>query len=63
VLVHRDGHTVAFMTAAASKHGIHQVLWVFTPSKIAAILDSRSRFAATPHLTWGGGSRTAACRG
>lgn len=45
VVVHRDGRTLAFMTAAASKYGIHQVLWVFTPSKIAAFLDSRSRFA------------------
>ncbi|MEU1518679.1 sigma-70 family RNA polymerase sigma factor [Streptomyces sp. NPDC005811] len=50
VLVHRDGRTVAFMTAAASTHGIHQVLWVFTPGKIAAFLDSRSRFAATSGL-------------
>ncbi|RPF37334.1 sigma-70 family RNA polymerase sigma factor [Streptomyces sp. TLI_185] len=62
VLIHRDGRTLAFMTASASKHGIHQVLWVFTPSKIAAFLDSRSRFAATPGLTYGAGSRTAACR-
>jgi RNA polymerase sigma-70 factor (ECF subfamily) len=45
VLVHRDGRTVAFMTAAASKHGIHQVMWVFEPSKIAAFVASRSRFA------------------
>ncbi|MFJ9902427.1 sigma-70 family RNA polymerase sigma factor [Streptomyces sp. NPDC101152] len=51
VLIHRDGRTVAFMTAAASKHGIHQVQWVFTPSKIASFLDSRSRVAATPGLT------------
>jgi len=48
VLVHRDGRTVAFMTAAASKRGIHQVLWVFTPSKIAAFVESRSRFAMSP---------------
>ncbi|MGI5460778.1 sigma-70 family RNA polymerase sigma factor [Streptomyces sp. CA-249302] len=51
VLVHRDGGTLAFMTAAASKHGIHQVLWVFTPSKIASFLDSRSRLAGAPGLT------------
>ncbi|MFF0013203.1 sigma-70 family RNA polymerase sigma factor [Streptomyces sp. NPDC005374] len=51
VLVRRDGRTVAFMTAAASKHGVHQVLWVFTPSKIAAFLDSRSRAALTPGPT------------
>ncbi|MEU0945406.1 sigma-70 family RNA polymerase sigma factor [Streptomyces canus] len=63
VLLHRDGRTVAFVTAAASPHGIHQVLWVFAPSKIAAFLDSRSRFAATPGLTRGGGSTTAVCRG
>ncbi|MDV9171205.1 sigma-70 family RNA polymerase sigma factor [Streptomyces sp. W16] len=45
VVVRRDGRILAFMTAAASKDGIHQVLWVFTPSKVAAFLDSRSRFA------------------
>lgn len=59
----RPKTAVAFMTAAASKHGVHQVLWVFTPSRIAAFLDSRSRVAATLGLTWGGGSRTAVCRG
>ncbi|WP_069762060.1 sigma-70 family RNA polymerase sigma factor [Streptomyces sp. LUP47B] len=48
VLLHRDGRAVAFMTAAASKHGIHQVLWVFAPSKIAAFLASRSRFTMSP---------------
>jgi RNA polymerase sigma-70 factor (ECF subfamily) len=45
VVVHRDGRTLAFMTVSASKFGIHQVLWVFAPSKIAGFLDSRSRFA------------------
>ncbi|WP_460070501.1 sigma-70 family RNA polymerase sigma factor [Streptomyces sp. YKOK-I1] len=48
VLVHRDGRVIAFMTTAASEHGIHQVLWVFSPSKIAAFLDSRSRSGLSP---------------
>ncbi|MFF4355161.1 sigma-70 family RNA polymerase sigma factor [Streptomyces sp. NPDC001530] len=46
VMVYRDGQPIAFMTMAASKEGIYKVMWVFNPSKIAAILDSRSRFAA-----------------
>lgn len=46
VMVHRDGRPIAFMTMAASKEGIHQLMWVFSPSKIAAFLASRSRFAA-----------------
>ncbi|MBK6016308.1 sigma-70 family RNA polymerase sigma factor [Streptomyces sp. MBT53] len=48
VVIHRDGEALVFMTATASKHGIHQVLWVFAPSKIAAFLDSRSRSAFLP---------------
>ncbi|MFF7160742.1 RNA polymerase sigma-70 factor [Streptomyces sp. NPDC008086] len=48
VLVRRDGRPVAFMTVAASKQGIHQVMWLFNPSKIAAFLGSRSRFAVAP---------------
>ncbi|MGP4008447.1 sigma-70 family RNA polymerase sigma factor [Streptomyces sp. 4N124] len=45
VLVRRDGQPVAFMTVAASPEGIYKVLWLFSPTKIAAFLDSRSRFA------------------
>lgn len=43
VLLHRDGRPSAFMTLAASREGIHQVMWVFDPSKIAAFLDSATR--------------------
>ncbi|WP_405651422.1 sigma-70 family RNA polymerase sigma factor [Streptomyces sp. NBC_00019] len=46
VMVYRDDRPVAFMTMAASKEGIHQLMWVFSPGKIAAFLDSRSRLAA-----------------
>ncbi len=46
VVVHRDGHAMAFMTMAASKKGIHKSMWVFNPDKIAAFLDSRSRHTA-----------------
>ncbi|MQY34026.1 hypothetical protein SRB17_19920 [Streptomyces sp. RB17] len=48
VLLHRDGHPSAFMTVAASREGIHRVMWVFEPSKIAAFLDSRFRYATAP---------------
>lgn len=44
VMVYRDGEPIAFMTMAASREGIHQLMWVFSPSKIAAFLDSGSRF-------------------
>jgi RNA polymerase sigma-70 factor (ECF subfamily) len=43
VMVYRDGHAMAFMTMAASKEGIHKLMWLFNPTKIAAFLDSRSR--------------------
>jgi RNA polymerase sigma-70 factor (ECF subfamily) len=46
VMVYRDERPMAFMTMAASKEGIHQLMWVFSPSKIAAFLDSRSRLVA-----------------
>ncbi|KUN30143.1 RNA polymerase subunit sigma-24 [Streptomyces antibioticus] len=45
-LVSREGRPVAFLTVVASKDGIHQVLWVFNPDKIAAFLGSRSRGTA-----------------
>ncbi|MFI6254083.1 sigma-70 family RNA polymerase sigma factor [Streptomyces sp. NPDC051016] len=46
VLLHRGGRPATFMTIAATCRGIHQVMWVFNPSKIAAFVDSRSRCAA-----------------
>ncbi|MGW7542450.1 RNA polymerase sigma-70 factor [Streptomyces sp. NPDC054770] len=46
VTIHRDGRPMAFMTIAASKEGIHKVMWVFNPSKVAAFLGSRSRCSA-----------------
>jgi len=64
VLLHRDGEPTAFMTMAASEEGIHQLMWVFSPSKIAAFLDSRWRFSTAATLTPDGmDSRTAVCRG
>ncbi|MEV6118363.1 sigma-70 family RNA polymerase sigma factor [Streptomyces sp. NPDC052109] len=48
VMIHQDGTPTAFMTMAASKEGIHQLLWVFSPSKIAAFLDSRARRTTAP---------------
>ncbi|MGW3728964.1 RNA polymerase sigma-70 factor [Streptomyces sp. NPDC000851] len=48
VLLYRDSRPAAFMTTAASQEGIHQVMWVFNPSKIAAFIDSRSRYTTVP---------------
>jgi RNA polymerase sigma-70 factor (ECF subfamily) len=42
-VIHRDGGPPTFVTVAASKEGIHTVLWLFSPSKVAAFLASRSR--------------------
>ncbi|WP_232838276.1 sigma-70 family RNA polymerase sigma factor [Streptomyces geranii] len=54
VLVRREGRAIAFMTMAASEAGIHQLMWVFSPDKIAAFLGSRARFAA-PGIAGAGG--------
>ncbi|MGW1787360.1 RNA polymerase sigma-70 factor [Streptomyces sp. NPDC002143] len=43
VLIHRNGEPATFMTIAASDEGIYKVMWVFSPSKIAAFLASSSR--------------------
>ncbi|MFJ8630348.1 sigma-70 family RNA polymerase sigma factor [Streptomyces sp. NPDC093568] len=43
VLLCREAVPSAFLTSAASREGIHQLLWVFDPSKIAAFLASGSR--------------------
>ncbi|MEV0227266.1 RNA polymerase sigma-70 factor [Streptomyces sp. NPDC050704] len=43
VMIYRDGQPATFMTVGVSEAGIHQVMWVFTPSKIAAFLESGSR--------------------
>ncbi|MFH8738372.1 RNA polymerase sigma-70 factor [Streptomyces sp. NBC_01003] len=51
VLLHRDGRPSTFMTIAASGDGIHRVMWVFNPSKIAAFLDSRSRYATASGIS------------
>ncbi|MET9353155.1 sigma-70 family RNA polymerase sigma factor [Streptomyces sp. NPDC006617] len=48
VLVRREDRPVTFMTVAASKQGIHQVMWLFSPGKISAFLGSRSRLAVAP---------------
>lgn len=42
------GPSDASVSAAAPKHRAHQVLWVFTPGRIGAFADSRSRFAVAP---------------
>lgn len=43
VMIHQDGRPTTFLTIAASHEGIHKVMWVFNPSKIATFLDSRLR--------------------
>ncbi|MCQ4214092.1 RNA polymerase sigma-70 factor [Streptomyces longispororuber] len=42
VVLYRDGRPATFMTVAATRRGIHQVMWVFSPDKIAALLRSRA---------------------
>ncbi|MCT9078310.1 sigma-70 family RNA polymerase sigma factor [Streptomyces fulvoviolaceus] len=54
VMVYRGGQPIAFMTMAASREGIHQLMWVFSPIKIAAFLGSRSRFATAGGPASGG---------
>jgi RNA polymerase sigma-70 factor (ECF subfamily) len=48
VMLYRDGQPIAFMTMTASKEGIHKLMWVFNPSKIAAFIDSGSRHTTAP---------------
>ncbi|MFJ6087900.1 sigma-70 family RNA polymerase sigma factor [Streptomyces sp. NPDC092369] len=43
VLLCRDGRPDVFMTIAATRRGVHQVLWLFNPRKISAFLASRTR--------------------
>ncbi|MFF6993141.1 sigma-70 family RNA polymerase sigma factor [Streptomyces sp. NPDC010273] len=45
VLLCRDGRPDVFMTIAATRRGIHQVMWLFNPRKISAFLASRARSA------------------
>lgn len=45
ILLYRDGRPTVFVTIAATRRGIHQVMWVFNPHKIAAFFDSGSRYA------------------
>jgi RNA polymerase sigma-70 factor (ECF subfamily) len=45
VMIYRDGEPSTLLMVAASKAGIYQVMWLFNPSKIAAFLDSPSRYA------------------
>ncbi len=45
LMIHRDGEPSAFVAIAASTEGIYKLMWVLRPSKIAAFLGSRSRFA------------------
>ncbi|MFJ9563934.1 RNA polymerase sigma-70 factor [Streptomyces fuscichromogenes] len=50
MMIHRAGTPATILTVAASAEGIHRVMWVFNPDKIAAFLSSRSRCAAVPGL-------------
>ncbi|MHA5053200.1 RNA polymerase sigma-70 factor [Streptomyces sp. SD15] len=43
IMLHQDGKPLMLMTLAASPEGIHQLMWVWTPSKISAFLGSRHR--------------------
>ncbi|MEU9380443.1 sigma-70 family RNA polymerase sigma factor [Streptomyces sp. NPDC048279] len=48
VMMYRGGAPSTILTIAASRDGIHKVMWVFHPDKIAAFLKSRSRSAPVP---------------
>jgi RNA polymerase sigma-70 factor (ECF subfamily) len=54
VMIYRDGEPSTFLTIVASKEGIYKVLWVWNPSKIAALLGSRSRFTTALGPVTGG---------
>ncbi|MFJ5213893.1 sigma-70 family RNA polymerase sigma factor [Streptomyces sp. NPDC088354] len=45
VMMHRDGAPTTLLTIAASPAGIHTLMWVWNPGKIATFLDSRFRRA------------------
>lgn len=40
-LILRDGKVVALATIDASERGIHQIMWLMRPSKLAALSKSR----------------------
>ncbi|MFF7212533.1 RNA polymerase sigma-70 factor [Streptomyces sp. NPDC008238] len=44
----RNGKPLTFLNLAVSPEGIHQLMWVWSPDKIAAFLGSRSRATAVP---------------
>ncbi len=48
LMIYRDGEPTTFLTTAASQDGIHTVMWVWNPNKIAAFLGSRIRIATAP---------------
>ncbi|GAA3874578.1 hypothetical protein GCM10022207_45400 [Streptomyces lannensis] len=54
-LLHRDGVPSTILTMTASKEVVHKVMWVWNPRKIAAFLDSRSRFTTAPDPVADGG--------
>jgi RNA polymerase sigma-70 factor (TIGR02957 family) len=43
VLISRDGQPVGLVTTDASEQGIHQLMWIMRPSKLAAISTARLR--------------------
>ncbi|MFF3565045.1 sigma-70 family RNA polymerase sigma factor [Streptomyces sp. NPDC002574] len=45
VMLHRDGTPATLLAIAASSDGIHTLMWVWNPGKIATFLDSRLRRA------------------
>ncbi|MEU2160162.1 RNA polymerase sigma-70 factor [Streptomyces chengbuensis] len=44
-MIYRGGRPTTLLAVAASRDGIHTVMWLFNPSKIAAYLHSRLRSA------------------
>ncbi len=56
VVLYRDGRPATFMTVAATRRGIHQVMWVFSPNKMAALLRSREGSGAGAGADSGAGA-------
>ncbi|MFI6324399.1 RNA polymerase sigma-70 factor [Nonomuraea sp. NPDC050556] len=54
VLVSRDGDGIALLTVEASTAGIHHLLWILNPAKIAAFERSRGRPVLSADTEGGG---------
>lgn len=63
VMIHRDGEPAVFLTAAASKEGIHRVLRVGNPRGSAAFRVPRPAFPSYRCVQSGDQDRSSPCGG